>query len=318
MIALVVYAMLAALVLASSFVLLQRGITPQLPWISVVQEYLYMKGMRSVWQSRIDCVEFDETLIYKPKLGACHFRNPEFDTTLNFFPEGRSTGPKPAGQGIAVIGDSHAMGWGVQDEETFAAELQRISNRPVYNLAVSSYGTLRELHRLDKAGLWDKIDTVILQYCDNDIDENKVGRLNDADHNRQLFETITKGQTGSGGLFKVLGKAYGRTFSAPFSSMKKKKARLKDFTPHHAALSGILAQYPQLKDKRVLVFYSNEHGKRFSAFPVGKDRQLSHVEYLELDLARDDYFRLDDHLTPAGHAKVAKQLFSKIQGKERP
>ncbi|MFP5462523.1 MAG: CidA/LrgA family protein, partial [Gammaproteobacteria bacterium] len=49
----------------------------------------------------------------------------------------------PAGTGIVVIGDSHAMGWGANDEETFAAQLQALSGRPVYNLGVASYGTAR-------------------------------------------------------------------------------------------------------------------------------------------------------------------------------
>ena len=39
------------------------------------------------------------------------------------------------------------MGWGVKDEETFAARLSAKLARPVLNLAVSSYGTDRELRR---------------------------------------------------------------------------------------------------------------------------------------------------------------------------
>ena len=40
------------------------------------------------------------------------------------------------------------MGWGVNDNETFSAILEQKINRPVYNLAVSGYGTQRELIRL--------------------------------------------------------------------------------------------------------------------------------------------------------------------------
>ena len=45
--------------------------------------------------------------------------------------------------GIAILGDSHAMGWGVNDEETFAALLENKINKKVYNLAVSGYATKR-------------------------------------------------------------------------------------------------------------------------------------------------------------------------------
>ncbi|MBK7677012.1 MAG: hypothetical protein IPJ27_20915 [Candidatus Accumulibacter sp.] len=148
LIALAFYAMLSAMVLATSLVLLQKGITPDLPWISSIQKNLYMKATRSIWQHQVHCVDFDDELIYKPKIGPCQFNNAEFKTTLNFSAEGRFTGEKPASTGIAVIGDSHAMGWGVQDEETFAALLQKMTRRPVYNLAVSSYGTVREVMRL--------------------------------------------------------------------------------------------------------------------------------------------------------------------------
>ena len=42
------------------------------------------------------------------------------------------------------------MGWGVNDDETFSALLEKNLNRNVYNLSVSSYGTKRELIRLEK------------------------------------------------------------------------------------------------------------------------------------------------------------------------
>ena len=43
------------------------------------------------------------------------------------------------------------MGWGVNDDETFSALLEKNLNRNVYNLSVSSYGTRRELIRLEKS-----------------------------------------------------------------------------------------------------------------------------------------------------------------------
>jgi lysophospholipase L1-like esterase len=314
LIALLFYAMLTAMVLLASFVLLQRGITPDLPWVAAVQKHLYMKAMRSIWQTKSDCVEFDAELIYKPKLGACQFNNAEFSTTLNFAVDGRLTGPKPEGIGIAVLGDSHAMGWGVADDAAFAAELQRLSRRPVYNLAVSSYGTLREVHRLEKSGLWNKIDTIIIQYCDNDLAENQSGKISGPEESRQTFETIMHGKQNTGGLFNVVRKAYGYAFSTPFRSLKLRKAKPhQDFTPHYAPLINILAQYPKLKEKRVLIFYSNAHGKRFGSFPVGIDKRLPKVEFLDLAVDAGDYYRLDDHLTPAGHQKVARELFVTLQ-----
>jgi len=319
LIALILYAMLSAVVLATSLVLLQKGITPDLPWISSVQKNLYMQATRSVWQSQVSCIDFDDELIYKPKIGACQFNNAEFRTTLNFSAEGRFTGQKPAGTGIAVIGDSHAMGWGVQDEETFAALLQKMAGRPVYNLAVSSYGTVREVLRLEKSGLLDKVDTIIIQYCDNDLAENRHGHVTGADENRKKFEKITTEKSGFTGLLRMIGKTYSFAFSLPFKRIRTKAQKPpEDFVPHYQALMKVLESHASLKNKRVLIFYNNGHGRGFRAYPGGQDKLLPNVEFIDASVDRADYYRLDDHMSPAGHKNTAEQLFKALGKHKQP
>lgn len=308
LIALAFYAMLTAIALAASFALLQKGITPDWPWISSIQKNLYRRATRTIWQNQIHCVDFDDQLIYKPKDGACQFSSPEFNTTLNFSAEGRFTGTKPTGIGIAVIGDSHAMGWGVQDEETFAAGLQKLANRPVYNLAVASYGTVRELLRLEKSGLLPKVDTVIIQYMENDRKENTHGQIAGAEDNKKKFEKITNEKSGFAALLGTIIKAYGFAFAAPFRNLKAKSLKPKDFSTHYRPLIAVLEKHPGLKDKRILIFYSNGDGRPFKAFPKGRDKLLRNVEFVDLDLVPGDFYRIDDHLTPAGHRKIAQQL----------
>ena len=316
LIALAFYAMLSAIVLAASFALLQKSVIPELPWISSIQKNLYRKATRTIWQNQVDCVDFDDQLIYKPKEGACKFSNPEFNTTLNFSAEGRFTGTKPAGVGIAVLGDSHAMGWGVQDEEAFAAELQKLANRPVYNLGVSSYGTLRELLRLEKTGLLHKVDTVIIQYMENDRKENMYGLFAGADENKKKFEKITKEKVGFTALFGTIIKAYGFAFAAPFRHLQAKAVKPKDFSTHYRPLLAVLEKHPGLKDKRILIFYSNGDGRPFKAFPKGKDKLLPNVEFVDLNLDPGDFYRLDDHPTPAGQRKIAQQLFKLLDDRK--
>ena len=60
-----------------------------------------------------------------------------------------ATEPPPKTAPLIFLGDSHAMGWGVFDEHIFTAQIDNSKYVP-YNLAVSSYGTVRELQRLDK------------------------------------------------------------------------------------------------------------------------------------------------------------------------
>ena len=326
LIVLALYAMLSAMVLATSLVLLQKSITPDVPWISSIQQNLYMRATRSVWQSQVSCVDFDDELIYKPKVGACQFNNTEFKTTLNFSAEGRFTGEKPAGTGIAVIGDSHAMGWGVQDEETFAAQLQKLTRRPVYNLAVSSYGTVREVLRLEKSGLLDKVDTIVIQYCGNDLDENRHGAISGIDENRKKFGKITTGKQSFMGLLRMIRKTYGFVFSLPFKRAKAAIAQparstqanqpADNFSSHYQPLMAVLQKHPGLKDKRILIFYNNGRGQRFQGFPAGRDKLLPNVEFIDVTVDRGGFYRLDDHMTPAGHKTTAQQLFKSL-GKSR-
>jgi lysophospholipase L1-like esterase len=315
-VSLIMYAAVSGIVLLVSMLLLQRGIAPDLPWITSVQTHLYSSGGRRIWQAQVDCVAFDEDLIYKPKDGKCQFDNVEFKTVLNFSREGRYTGVKPEGPGIAVIGDSHAMGWGVGDEETFAAEIQKTSKRPVYNLAVSSYGTARELIRLEKSGLLAKVDTIIIQYCDNDLLENRQFQPAASQDNQEKFATITHAtEQKSADTFSQLKKGYAFTFRAPFSSLRKWFVPRvpENFSGHYQPLIDVLSRHPTVATKRIIVFYSNGQGKKFRSFPVGKDQLLTNVEFADLGLVRDDYYRIDDHLTPAGHQKVAQRLLDLIR-----
>ena len=159
-----------------SAVLLVQGIVLQPTLLRDFQRDFYFdRGLRTIWQTQKDCVQPDERLIYVPRIGSCRFTNAEFDTSLHFDIEGRlrnSMSEKLSEAGIALLGDSYAMGWGVNDSETFANVLQDELKRPVYNLAVSSYGTMRELLRLEQSGLIDQVDTILIQYAANDVGEN--------------------------------------------------------------------------------------------------------------------------------------------------
>ena len=177
------YFLLFFLIYIISGYLLLRGITPKSKLINTYQVNFYLEGgVRNLWQNNPNCVEFDKDLIYVPKFRSCNFKNIEFDTNISFDKFGRASNhpdkEKNKNQSIAVIGDSYAMGWGVNDDETFSHILEKKINKNVYNLAVSSYGTRRELIRLEKSGLLDLIDTVIIQYCYNDFGENKSFKIN--------------------------------------------------------------------------------------------------------------------------------------------
>jgi hypothetical protein len=315
LLAFIIYCTLGAVVYFASLLTLQKGVLLDVPWFVSTQKSLYRRGMVNAnsWLGIPGCITPDPDLIYKPSNGTCKFDDIEFKTTLNFTDEGRNTGPKPAGTGIAVIGDSHAMGWGVNDQETFSARLQTLSGRPVYNLGVASYGTARELIRLEKSGVLDKVDTVIIQYCNNDLNENlKFDTASKQDLNDKVFGDAPKNLPQPSPLMRIA-KGYGLALAAPFRSLSE-SLRRKNFTPHYKPLMQAIAQHGDaLAGKRVIVFYSNPYGLKYRNFPSGPDARLSNVNFLDVGLTRSDHRKLDNHMTPDGHRKAAERLFAHLQ-----
>lgn len=314
--AFIIYCTLGAAVYFTSLLALQQGVLLDVPWIVTTQKQLYRNGMVNAnsWLVMPGCVTPDPDLIYKPSNGPCKFDDIEFKTTLNFTDEGRNTGPKPEGMGIAVVGDSHAMGWGVNDRETFSAHLQRLSGRPVYNLGVASYGTARELIRLEKSGVLDKVDTIILQYCNNDKSENlNFDTVSHQDVADKVFAEDKALVAPQPAKLEYIARGYGMALSAPFRSLSE-QLRRKNFNSHYEAFIPVMEKHRSaLENKRVIVFYSNPYGQKYRNFPAGQDARLPNVYFVDLDLSPSIYRKLDNHLTPAGHLVVAERISRYLQ-----
>ena len=289
--------------------MLLNEITPKNRLIKHYQRNFYLNiGIRDIWQSHIECIEFDEDLIFVPKKTSCKFKNLEFDTQVTFDKFGRysnHTGKKAPG--IAVLGDSFAMGWGVNDDETFSALLEKKIDRPVYNLAVSGYGTIRELIRFKKSGLVNSVDTVIIQYCYNDWGENNYYKKNTFIEAKQKFDSIENSKPIS--FVKKLRKSFRYSLKIPIEEIRKKEDM--DFDHHKKKLEEILINSEFLKNKRVIIFYANGYDMKFKNFPSKKSDQIENVEFTDLDLGEEHFFQIDGHLSTFGHEIIAEKL-SKI------
>ena len=82
--------------------------------------------------------------------------------------------PKTKKPAVAVLGDSHAYGIGVEDEETYAGRLVE-NGFPLSLVACSSFGTAREVLKttaLCRAGIIDTPEVLVVHYCPNDLPEN--------------------------------------------------------------------------------------------------------------------------------------------------
>jgi hypothetical protein len=295
-----------------------RGVIIDLPWILAVQRHLYLDGGWNVWQSNQDCVTFDEQLLYKPKLGACQFDNLEFQTVLHFTPTGRRMRDiDSSGHAIAVIGDSFAMGWGVEDLQTFASELQRRTGRKVYNLAVSSYGTVRELIRLSQFPDLANVDTVIIQYCENDLAENMTFTPRWPAEARRKFAGITESRRSDAwSVITYFWRCYRRLLRYPIIALSQRIAggpEPDDFGPHYTAMMNVIRDAPALRDKRVIIVYTRGYGVQFKNFPTGTDAQMQNVTFVDLQLEPSDFYVLDPHLNAHGQKRVGRQLAAVVR-----
>ena len=309
---LVSYILVCFLIYIISGFLLVNGYTPKIKLITEYQRNFYFYGgLRNIWQSREECIDFDKDLIWIPKKTSCISKNLEYESTMTFDEFGRySKHPVTKDKGIAVIGDSYAMGWGVNDDETFSALLENEIKKPVYNLAVSGYGTSREIIRLKKSNLLKNVDTVILQYCYNDVGENLNFKLSSSEINKEKFNFMTAVKPISS--YTKLRKSIRYSATIPVDIITKKNKSL-DFDGHKKVLMDILKKYPFLKDKKIIIFYLNGFDMKFFNFPKGQSEELKNVYFVDFDvnMAEGHFFLIDGHLTPYGHAFVAKEI-SKI------
>tara|TARA_B100000780_G_C21103337_1_gene445361 strand:+ start:929 stop:1951 length:1023 start_codon:yes stop_codon:yes gene_type:complete len=288
-----------------------------------MQRAYYFGGMRNIWQYQSDCVDVGGELIYQPKFGECSHSNLEFSTTLTFDDNGRqnSFSYDPNLPRIAVLGDSHAMGWGVNDDKTFSAELQRITNRRVYNLGVSSYATERELDRLALLKDLNSVDTVIIQYCDNDLGANREYPI-DRNLASERFNIGSQSYNSSQGsaLLRNFLKALPSLIPIPIKVQIKSLLGLdasasNGENEHRHSVERILAEYSELlEDKEVYVIFISGHNK--AVLPDNWEGNFSErdlrVNFIDLNMERNHFYDIDDHLNEHGHLYIASQINSLI------
>ena len=310
-IVLINYILIFFLIYIISGFLLIHNITTEMKLITEYQRNFYLHGgLRNIWQSREECVEFDEDLVFVPKNTSCNFKNLEFDTKVTFDDFGRySNHPESNRKGIAVIGDSHAMGWGMNDDETFSYLLEKKIQRPVYNLAVSGYGTIREIIRLEKSNLLDKVDTVIIQYCYNDVGENLDFTKNNYEVAKEKFDMMVTSKPVSN--YRKLRKAVRYSATIPFDIITKKN-QLLDFEGHKTVLLDVLKNYPSLNNKKIIILYVNGFNMKFFNFPKGKSKKMDNVYFLDMNVGEEYFFKIDGHLSSYGHSFVADEISKKL------
>ena len=204
------------------------------------------------------------------------------------------------------------MGWGVENNETFSSLLEKELNRKVYNLGVSSYATYRELLRFDKSKLDDSVNTIIIQYNPNDLEENLNLEIRNKNKNKKIFEFIINNQEMNTfeRLKFILGQ-FKSSFRLMFLDFKnvlfKKETDALNFDEHYVALIEVLKKFKNFENKNI-IFFSIDKDKSFYNYPEGIDKTFSNINFINISLTKDDFFLLDAHLNTFGHQNITNQL----------
>jgi hypothetical protein len=80
---------------------------------------------------------------------------------------------------VVVLGDSYSFGQGVDDGDEFPSRLGRLLGEGyrVINLATPSWGLTQEVRRYSDFGRHYQPSLVILQFCENDLEDNLNNRV---------------------------------------------------------------------------------------------------------------------------------------------
>jgi len=294
-------------------------------------QQVYRHFNRALIQFNPECARYDADVTYTLKPPGCTFGNLEFDNRYDVNRLGlRDTDADLVAPDVIVIGDSHAMGWGVSQDQSFPRVLAQKTGLNVLNAAVSSYATVREMRMLDRLDT-SHLKVLVIQYADNDQPENRAFR----DEHNQLtitsqaqYQTIVDHYMAQRAYYP--GKYVWRLFMKVTRLETPEPDQLKMEVLDPDAEAGLFlnalehAGKTPLDAVQVVALEVNQelgHPKRFIAAVDKVARADAHPAWvrrlLTFDttsvLKDDDFYVLDDHMNAKGHEAVGAGLAAVVQ-----
>lgn len=284
--------------------------------------FLYIQGDRKIMQFQEGCGVYSAEFGYTLKPGKFVFSEIEFSNEYQINSLGmRDSEDALAGPEIVFLGDSFALGWGVDQTETFVKLLEAKTACKTLNTSVPSFGTVREMIMLGKLDR-SKLMALVIQYCGDDYDENRLYYRNG---NRpqimreETFQKMTRLHSRPKDYYPgkyivvKLKKKYWEWIARPAPPDAGPALSHADLFVH------VLKQHEDLlKDTPIIVFEMNGINQS-NAFTLELRQRAAGPEeppfirnLIILDLTEHlqdgHFFLLDGHLNPEGHRVVARVL----------
>lgn len=308
-----------------ALVLAHPALLPWYPFRALARD-IYQRAHRTTIQYEEACARYDGEVTYTLRPGEFRFANVEFDTGFRVNSAGlRDDEADLVQPEVIVLGDSMAMGWGVEQHETYAERVQAASGLKVLNAGISSYGTVRELMMLNRLDT-SRLRALVIHYMDNDARENRSyyahgGRL--PVMSEAEFENIRA-------IYRkqkryVPGKYWMMVFKTRlWAAQRRQEEEAARSGPDEAQLVVRLLRDVsgrRLDGVRILVVdgtpYAPGAPRRAELFPAALAAEDLPAPVRQLtvltaqDVVRGRYrYVLDDHWTPLGHQQMAEALLA--------
>lgn len=205
---------------------------------------------------------------------------------------------------IALLGDSFAFGWGVEQNESFAQRLESNLNRlangklkfEVLNFGVPGYSTFQEVEKFKERGLCFKPDAVLVYFVQNDFG--------------LPFFIRDVSQSGSSGLFTAT--QFAHLLNRKDEKAQEAQAKQKGWDPNSA-----LAELSKLSKQEGFKIYIAINPRNTWKKDLGKLWVLKNDPSIQLIRLREDLLKIikrrnipeakltlpdDPHPSPIRHA----------------
>ena len=311
-----------------------------LTWPNLIPPGPLRRMTRSLYRMRQNTIQYDPTcarydsdLSYVLRPGVFEFANQEFSNEFRVNSAGlRDDEDSLHHPEIVVLGDSHAMGWGVNQEKCFPHLIEHIVGRRVLNVSTSSYGTARELEKLSQLDT-SAIKAIVVQYCRNDFAENRVYGENNklpimsrSEYSRWVdLVAQSQGYWFGKNLYMLASRVISR-LQKPLGGNSAKANVAKSETVDEAGsfLNVLRSSAISLSHIPILVIELNEYCDNNSQFldslraSLARDKEVtSYLEIHPLDVSKllDDshYYQLDEHMNDTGHKVVADAITRELR-----
>ncbi len=281
---------------------------------------VYQNRMRDAAQFNRNIGQYDSDLFYKFQKGNHQFSNIEFTNQFSVNSFGVRDDEKSLNfPKIICLGDSFTMGWGVEQETAFPSLIENQTHTKTLNIGIASYGTAREYLLFQKAKS-DSCKLLILQYCENDDVENR----NFVENNFSLKISPKEKYTAAQNFNKLRNSYFPLKLSFEFGAKILKSVFKTNENTHPPKQQNdnkrvkyffqILKLIQQNYDGRIIIFNLESYNtsdlvfqqfkKQLEDFP---NQNISLFNASEI-LAKEDYYKLDDHINEQGHQKIANGI----------